>query len=249
VAESVGVEFTNVTSLWGYCCNARGWADYEMLTAAEQTTIHNSKERLLAYLLIANSSTSANHDITNNLLEAFITKQDKYPSTQSNTIGLLNKYDEKEPPPTGISEGTAFAQKGKSKNKEKGDNNKKADNKNKQSKSDKKFFIDKECYLYGKKGHGAKKCPNNIKKKSRSEDTDNSLISSKSSKLEELEKKIKSANKQVTQLKAQFEADKDTESDDDDQLHFQFMNFVIHITCPPRKHTRTYCSDNQEANL
>jgi hypothetical protein len=51
MAESVGVDFGNFTSLWGYCCNAQGWGKYEMLMAAEQTMVPiNSKERLLGYL-------------------------------------------------------------------------------------------------------------------------------------------------------------------------------------------------------
>jgi hypothetical protein len=121
VAESVGVEFTNFTSLWAYCCDARGLGDYATLTPDEILQIQiDSKERLLGYLLIANSSSTANHEsIKNNLLEAFIAKRDEYPTTRSDAIALLNKYDEKKPPPTGTSEGTAFAQKGKAKNKKK----------------------------------------------------------------------------------------------------------------------------------
>ncbi len=88
MSESVGVEFTNFMSLWDYCCVSRGWGDYKTLTAAEQTTIRNdSKERLLAYLLIANSSNMTSHEsIKNNLVEAFIAKRDKYPNEP---MGLL----------------------------------------------------------------------------------------------------------------------------------------------------------------
>jgi hypothetical protein len=129
VAKSVGVEFTNFTSLWNYCCKARGWADYVMLTGAEQLTLCNDlKERMPGYLLIANSSSSANHKaIKNNLLEVFITKRNKYPATRSDAIALLNKYDKKELLQTGSSEGTAFAQKGKQQNgiKKKGSEEKK----------------------------------------------------------------------------------------------------------------------------
>jgi hypothetical protein len=102
VAESVGVELTNFTSLWSYCCDARGWGDYATLTADEQLTIRNdSKERLLSYLLIANSSNTSIHEsVKNNLLEAYIAKRDEYPSTRSEAIALLNKYDEKKPPTT-----------------------------------------------------------------------------------------------------------------------------------------------------
>ena len=81
VAKSVGVELTNFTSLWAY--TARQWEDYSMLTEAEQLTIPNdSKERLLAYLILANSSNTTIHEsVKNNLLEACIAKRDKYPAT------------------------------------------------------------------------------------------------------------------------------------------------------------------------
>ncbi len=56
------------------------------------------KKRLLAYLLIKNSSSTANHDfIRNNLLESFIAKRDKYPVDRSDAIAILNKYNEKKP--------------------------------------------------------------------------------------------------------------------------------------------------------
>ena len=115
VAESVGVEFDVYRSMWNYCVETKGWNDYDTLTANEQKEIRSeSKERLFAYLLIRNSSTSSAHDaVRNNLLEAFIAKRDEYPATRSNTIGLLNKYDEKKVPTMVASEGTAFAQKGK----------------------------------------------------------------------------------------------------------------------------------------
>ena len=83
VAESVGVEFGNFTSLWSYCCEARQWGEYQNLTDDEQATIRNdSKERLLAYLLIANSSATSTHEaVKNNLLDAYIAKRDEYPAT------------------------------------------------------------------------------------------------------------------------------------------------------------------------
>ncbi len=63
VAESVGVQFTNFTNLWDYCCQARGWNEYETLTMEEQETIRiDSNERLLAYLLIVNSSNTSVHE-------------------------------------------------------------------------------------------------------------------------------------------------------------------------------------------
>ncbi len=79
--------------------------------------------------------------------------------------------------------------------------------------------------LCNKKGHGARKCP--LKKKLLGSD-DLSISSNKSSKLEDLEKKIKSANKQFTQLKAQLE--NDDEGDCDEQSHFQFVSLAKHNT-------------------
>ena len=89
--------------------------EYDTLTANEQDTIKSdSKERLLAYLLIINSSNTSTHEsVKNNLLEAFIAKRDEYPATRSDAIALLNKYNKQKPPPTAASEGTAFTQKGK----------------------------------------------------------------------------------------------------------------------------------------
>jgi hypothetical protein len=77
VAESVGVQFNNFPSLWNYCCEAKSWNEYDSLTTAKQSSIRaESKERLLAYILITNSSNTTVHDsVRNNLLEAFIAKR------------------------------------------------------------------------------------------------------------------------------------------------------------------------------
>lgn len=76
--------------------------------------------------------------------------------------------------------------------------------------------------LCGKKGHGAKKCPN----KKKNNESDDSSVSSKSSKksIKEFEKKLKNANKQFAQLKLQYE--NDDEDEDDNQSHFQFLNIL-----------------------
>ena len=39
VEESVGVEFNNFTSLWEYCCKARGWGNYDSLTNVENNRL------------------------------------------------------------------------------------------------------------------------------------------------------------------------------------------------------------------
>jgi hypothetical protein len=160
--------------------------------------------------------------VKNNLLEAFIAKRDEYPTTRSEAITLLNKYDERKPLPTAASEGMAFAQKGK-KTMEK---NKKNEEKEEESEGGKKntFFKDRECFLCSKKGHPAAKCL--MRKKINNDDDDSSISSknsSKSGKMKDLEKKIK---KQFTQLKAQLE-DKEDSDTDEEQSHFQFLNFLM----------------------
>ena len=224
VAESIGVEFDQFTIIWEYVCKSESLGDYDMLTPDEQKEVRaKSRERLLAYLLIKNSSNISTHDtVRNNLLKAFIAKRDEYPTTRSEAIELLNKYDEKKPANTVASEGTAFVQKGK-KNQS---TDKKAAPKKEGGDDDtpkKSFWENKECYICGKKGHGVKKCPN--KKKA---DSDDSSLSSKSSKksIEELEKKMKtSMSKQFAQLKAQYEDDEE-DSSDDEQSHFQFLSIM-----------------------
>ncbi len=217
IAKSLGVQFNNFLNMWTYCCEAKGWNEYGTLNLDDQDTIQSElKERLLAYLLIINSSHTATHkSVKNNLLEAFITKRDEYLKTQSNAIALLNKYDERKlPPATAASKGITFAQKGKKKTDEK---KKKDDGNQDKSKSpDIDYWKDKECFFCSKKGHPAAKCPSTKK----SNDADNlSSISSKSNKLEELEKKFK---KQFTQLKAQLEQDDEVSDSEDEKSHFQF---------------------------
>lgn len=97
VAESVGVKFDMFCNLWEHSITAKGLGDYDTLSADEQEAVRaDSRERLLAYLLFKNSSSTTTHDtIQNNLLEAYIAKRDEYPSTRSDAIKLLNKYDEK----------------------------------------------------------------------------------------------------------------------------------------------------------
>ena len=221
VAKSVGVQFDYATCLWDYCCTAKGWREYNTLSAYEQETICNkSNKRLIPYLLIVNSSNTSTHkSVKNNLLDAFIAKRDEYPPTRSEAIALLNKCDERKPPPMAGSKGTAFTQ---TKGKKKSEDKKKADEKHKdaEEKAPKKnFFKDRECFICNKKGHPAAKCPSRKKDK----DSNDSTISSKLDKIDDLEKKMK---KQFTQLKAQLEED-DEDSDSDAQLHFQFIHFSL----------------------
>lgn len=60
------------------------------------------------------------------------------------------------------------------------------------------------------------------RKKKSQKDDDDSTISSKSSKIDNLEKKLK---KQFTQLKVQLEANNKSSESDDEQSHFQFTHF------------------------
>jgi hypothetical protein len=158
--------------------------------------------------------------VRNNLLEAYIAKRDEYPTTRSDAISLLNKYDDKKTVQHVPSEGTAFTQKGKKgEAAKKGGKSKNEDDKDDGEKK-KKFYENKECFLCGKKGHSVKKCPERQNKDA----SDDSSISSKSSKrINDFERKLKNANKQFAQLKSQLE-EEDSDSSDDDQSHFQFMN-------------------------
>jgi hypothetical protein len=221
VAESVGVQFNNFSCLWEYCCEAREWKEYDTLTPNEQSTIRNDwKERLLAYLLIINSSNTATHEsVKSNLLEAFIAKRDEYPITRSDAIALLNKYDERKPPPMAVSEGTTFAQKGKlKKSEDKGKKKEQAKEENDKGSDTKKV----KCFFCDKTGHIASSCP--AKKKFLANNDDSSSISSKLSKKEELEKIMKNVNKQFMQvMKSCEEEDGDDEESEDEYSNFQFI--------------------------
>ncbi len=136
---------------------------------------------------------------------------------RSKTIAILNKYDEKKPTVQVASEGTAFTQKGKKGNVKK--NNEKAGD-NKEGEESKNYFANKECFICGKKGLGARICPQQAKKDA----SDDSSISSKSStsakkSIEDFKKKI---NKQCAQLKTQIKEDEDLSSYEE-QSHLQFM--------------------------
>lgn len=78
VAELVGVEFDQFTSMWEYICKSEGLSNYNTLSPDDQKEVRQkSRERLLAYFLIKNSSSTSTHNIVrNNLQEAFIAKGD-----------------------------------------------------------------------------------------------------------------------------------------------------------------------------
>lgn len=125
--------------------------------------------------------------------------------------------------PNVASKGTAFAQKGKSKKGQNKDAKKSGEKKD--DDDDKKsddFFKDRECFVCGKKGHGAATCPDR-KKKSDSDDTSTSSSNKKS--VEELERKLKTVNKQFAQLKSQLEGEDDY--DNNNHSHFQFINLLM----------------------
>jgi len=69
-----------------------------------------------------------------------------------------------------------------------------------------------------------KKC---LEKQNKEASDDSSSISSKSAKkIDDFERKLKNANKQFAQLKSQLE-EEGSESSDNDQSHFQFMNVLF----------------------
>ncbi len=132
---------------------------------------------------------TTNHDsIRNNLLELFIAKRDEYPADRSDAIAILNKYNQKKPMVQVASEGTAFAQKGKKGNAKK--NNEKAGDK-KEGEESKNYFANKECFVCGKKGHGAKKCPQQAKKNASDDlSVSRKLSTSAKKSIEDFKKKI-----------------------------------------------------------
>lgn len=80
--------------------------------------------------MIKKSSNTSTQDIVcNNILEAFIAKRDKHPTTRLEAIKLLNKYDEKKPMNSVASKGTVFAQKSKKKTIHKKERNRKEEDK------------------------------------------------------------------------------------------------------------------------
>ncbi len=90
----------------------------------------------------------------------------------------------------------------------------------KEGEESKNYFADKECFVCGKKGHGATKCPQQAKKDA----SNDSSICSKSStsakkSIKDFKKKI---NKQFAQLNTQIKEVKDLSSDEE-QSHLQFM--------------------------
>ena len=129
--------------------------------------------------MIDSSNTPTHETIKSNLLEAFIAKCDGYPKTRSDASALLNKYDERKQQPAAASEGTAFTQKGNKKGLGKkgaaAATLKKEEEANDEPK--KNLFENRECFVCGEKGHGAKKCPNKNRKSN-----DDASTSSKSSK-------------------------------------------------------------------
>ena len=64
-------------------------------------------------------------------------KQDEYPTTRSDAITILNKYNERKQPALAVTDGTAFAQKGKKGGAEK----KKGNEKEEEKKPKKNFFV------------------------------------------------------------------------------------------------------------
>jgi len=114
------------------------------------------EERHIAYLIVLNSGLQHKH-LRSSLQEDFVKKIDHYQKTIQEAETYLDKFPKKTPPTT-MSVGTAFAQKGA---KGKGGGNAAAQKtEGKVKPYNKKFFANKECFNCGKLGHPAKSCPN-----------------------------------------------------------------------------------------
>jgi hypothetical protein len=193
-------------------------------TAAEQkATREKAEERYLSYVFLRQSG-KQHHKLKVDLQNDFTTGDDRYPKNRQQTLHLLDKYSKSTVVQTNPSEGTAFAQKGRSP-------------KGQDATFDKKYWQDKECYNCHKKGHPSSHC-----KESKNNDTDDKTVSSKTSKSSKSSKssktskasKTNSINKAQKRLKKSFatlstkidelenESDlSDSESDEEGDSHFQ----------------------------
>ena len=107
------------------------WEDYTSLSDSDQqTTKEDLEECFLAYLLITNSST-VNDSIKHELKNDYVKGSDQCLDTKSTALMFLDQYS-KMNPPSSVSEGTSFAQKGgkggKKKGGDKSDSDKKEEN-------------------------------------------------------------------------------------------------------------------------
>jgi hypothetical protein len=83
-------------------------------TAAEQkATREKAEERYLSYVFLRQSG-KQHHKLKVDLQNDFTTRDDQYPKNWQQTLHLLDKYSKSTVVQTNPSEGTAFAQKGRS---------------------------------------------------------------------------------------------------------------------------------------
>jgi hypothetical protein len=221
VARSIGVELGHKV-LWEYCAQSKHSMSYHVLGIANQAAMHQAAgDQYLVYILLVNSGRQHEH-LRKELQNDFTKGSNKYPENCSQTFLFLDRYS-KSAPADSASQGTAFAQKGgqpKKGKEKKGSNKPKAEKKD----FDKEYFKDLPCFKCGKKGHPQSHCP------TKSNDDDNSSISSKSNrsgksgrkpKIKDFENQFKNLKKSFVQLKLAQEGNSGNNSSEE-MLHFQY---------------------------
>jgi hypothetical protein len=233
VAHPVGVELRHKV-LWEYCAQSKHSMSYNALGTTDQAAMHQAAEdRYLAYILLLNSGGQHKH-LRKELQNNFTKGSNKYPENCSQTLLFLDRFS-KSAPADSASQGTAFTQKGGQPNKGK---EKKRSNKFKAIKKDfdKEYFKDLPCFKCGKKGHSQSHCL------TKTNDEDNSYISSKSNRssksggkpnIKDFENQFKNLKKSFAQLKSAQEGNLSSDSSEE-MLHFQYGSRINRGGCLPK---------------
>ncbi len=233
VARSVGVELGHKV-LWEYCAQSKHSMSYNALGTTNQAAMCQAAEaQYLAYILLVNSG-GQHKQLRKELQNNFTKGSDKYPENCSQTLLFLDRYSKSAPADTAL-QGTAFAQKGgqpKKGEEKKGSDKPKAEKKD----FDKEYFKDLPYFKCGKKGHPQSHCP------TKTNDDDNSSISSKSNrssksgrkpKIKDFENQFKYLKKSFAQLKSAQEGDSNSNSSEE-MSHFQYGSRINGGGCLPK---------------
>ncbi len=207
---------------------------YDALGTTNQAAMRQaSEDQYLVHILLVNSGGQHKH-LRKELQNDFTKGSNKDPENCSQTLLFLDRYL-KSAPADSASQGTAFAQKGgrpKKGKEKKGSDKPKAEKKD----FDKEYFKDLPCFKCGKKGHPQLHCP------TKTNDDDNSSISSKSNrssksggkpKIKDFENQFKSLKKSFTQLKSAQEGNSSSDSTEE-MLHFQYGSRINRGGCLPK---------------